>query len=147
MCAPLIGRIDIADYLHEGQIEQVLCGGENYEGSRPCHYEWVELLSRHCRKANVSFVFCGTGSRFVKDGKTYSILVAGSRSKPSAPACRSRASPCALTCATLWALPFRSRTAIARNSGIPVASPAGCTLSVTDVPAADAARQMNCNKR
>lgn len=73
MCAPLIGRIDIADYLHEGQIEQVLCGGENYEGSRPCHYEWVELLSRQCRNANVSFVFCGTGSRFVKDGKTYNI--------------------------------------------------------------------------
>ena len=73
MCAPMIGPVSIRDYLKEGQIEQVLCDGENYGGARPCHYEWVKTLSDECREADVTFVFCGTGRRFVKDGKTYSI--------------------------------------------------------------------------
>lgn len=42
MTAPLIGAIDIERYLNAGQIEQVLCGGENYNGSRTCFYEWVK---------------------------------------------------------------------------------------------------------
>ena len=45
MTAPLIGPVDIGKYLAEGQIEQVICGGENYDGSRLCRYEWVKLLS------------------------------------------------------------------------------------------------------
>lgn len=50
MTAPLIGPVDIGKYLPKGQIEQVLCGGENYDGSRPCHYEWVKLLYNQCRE-------------------------------------------------------------------------------------------------
>ena len=73
MCAPLIGPVDIGRYLDGGLIEQVLCDGENYQGSRPCSYEWVASLSAQCRERNVSFVFCGTGRRFLKDGKMYSI--------------------------------------------------------------------------
>ena len=73
MCAPLIGPVSIRDYLKEGQIEQVLCDGENYGGARPCRYEWVKTLSDECREADVTFVFCGTGRRFIKDGKTYAI--------------------------------------------------------------------------
>ena len=42
MAAPLIGPVDIEKYLTAGQIEQVLCGGENYDGSRLCRYEWVK---------------------------------------------------------------------------------------------------------
>jgi protein gp37 len=71
MTAPLIGAIDIEQYLQLGIIEQVLCGGENYDGSRPCHYDWVKQLSEQCRKYDVSFDFIETGSVFVKDGKTY----------------------------------------------------------------------------
>ena len=71
MCAPFIGAVTIKKYLPEGQIEQVLCDGENYGGARPCHYEWVKALSDECREYNVTFVFCGTGRRFVKDGRTY----------------------------------------------------------------------------
>ena len=44
MCAPLIGPVSIRDHLPAGQIEQVLCEGENYGGSRPCRYEWVKTL-------------------------------------------------------------------------------------------------------
>ena len=71
MCAPFIGSVSIKQYLASGQIEQVLCDGENYSGARPCHYEWVKSLHDECFAYQVTFVFCGTGRRFVKDGKTY----------------------------------------------------------------------------
>ena len=71
MCAPFIGEITLKKYLETGQIEQVLCDGENYGGARPCHYEWVRRLRQECEESNVTFVFCGTGRCFVKGGKTY----------------------------------------------------------------------------
>lgn len=73
MCAPFIGSVSIAKYLPDGQIEQVLCDGENYDGARPCHYEWVKSLHDECAAYNVTFVFCSTGRRFVKDGRLYKI--------------------------------------------------------------------------
>ena len=73
MCAPFLGTVTLKDALATGQIEQVLCDGENYGGSRPCHYEWVKALREECAEADVTFVFCGTGRRFVKDGKLYKI--------------------------------------------------------------------------
>ena len=73
MCAPFVGPVSIRDYLPSGQIEQVLCDGENYDGARPCHYEWVKNLRDECQSADVTFVFCGTGRRFVKDGRIYKI--------------------------------------------------------------------------
>ena len=73
MCAPFIGPVSIAKYLPSGQIEQVLCDGENYGGARPCHYEWVKSLHDECAAHNITFVFCGTGRTFVKDGKLYRI--------------------------------------------------------------------------
>ena len=73
MCAPYIGPVSMKDALVTGQIEQVLCDGENYGGSRPCHYEWVKALRDECAAADVTFVFCGTGRRFVKDGRLYKI--------------------------------------------------------------------------
>lgn len=71
MCAPFIGPVSLKKYLKSGQIEQVLADGENYDGARPCHYEWVRDLRDECERANVTFVFCGTGRCFVKGGKTY----------------------------------------------------------------------------
>lgn len=73
MCAPFIGPVSIRKYLLSGQIEQVLCDGENYGGARPCRYEWVKALRDECAEFNVTFVFCGTGRRFIKDGKEYHI--------------------------------------------------------------------------
>ena len=73
MCAPFIGPVSIEKYLPENQIEQVLCDGENYDGARHCHYEWVKALHDECEKYNVTFVFCGTGRRFMKDGRLYKI--------------------------------------------------------------------------
>ena len=73
MAAPLIGPVDAEKYLATGLIEQVLCGGENYDGARPCHCEWVKTLSDQCRRHDVTFDFIETGTTFVKDGKTYRI--------------------------------------------------------------------------
>ncbi len=71
MCAPLIGEIDLEPFLGDGQIEQVICGGENYGGARPCNYDWVKKLRRACETHQISFCFIETGSVFIKDGKTY----------------------------------------------------------------------------
>lgn len=71
MCAPFIGEITIGKYLDFGQIEQVICGGENYDGARPCRFEWVQCLKNECEEHNVTFCFIETGTVFVKDGVSY----------------------------------------------------------------------------
>lgn len=73
MTAPLIGSIEIGKYLATGQIEQVIAGGENYDGARPCNFDWVKSLSEQCRTHNVTFCFIETGTEFIKDGKRYRI--------------------------------------------------------------------------
>ena len=73
IAAPYIGPVDAEEHLRTGLIEEVLCGGENYDGARPCHYEWVKLLSDQYRQYDVTFNFIETGTIFVKDGKRYRI--------------------------------------------------------------------------
>jgi len=73
MCAPLIGSISIKKYLGAGQIEQVICGGENYDGVRSCNFDWIKTLRQECVTANTNFCFIETGTNFIKDGKTYRI--------------------------------------------------------------------------
>ncbi len=81
MCAPFIGAVSIREYLPAGQIEQVLCDGENYGGARPCRYEWVKALRDECAAFDVTFVFCGTGRRFIKDGRLYRLEENGVQSQ------------------------------------------------------------------
>lgn len=71
MCAPFLGPVDVEPYLATGKIEQVICGGENYDGARPCDFAWVQALSRQCRAHDVTFAFIETGNVLVKDGRTY----------------------------------------------------------------------------
>jgi len=73
MCAPFIGKVSIEKYLVSGIIEQVIAGGENYDGARPCNFDWVKLLRNECEKYNVKFCFIETGNIFIKDGKTYNL--------------------------------------------------------------------------
>lgn len=73
MCAPFIGAVSMEQYLRSGQIEQVICGGENYDGARPCFFDWVQALRAECAAQNVTFCFMETGTIFVKDGKQYHI--------------------------------------------------------------------------
>jgi protein gp37 len=71
MCAPFIGSVDVEKYLSTGQLEQVICGGENYDGARPCDFEWVKRLCEECVEHDVTFCFIETGTYFIKDGKKY----------------------------------------------------------------------------
>lgn len=73
MCAPLIESIDIADYLSQGQLEHVIVGGENYDGARPLHFEWVQAIYQACMEHEVNMDFIETGNYFVKAGKRYTI--------------------------------------------------------------------------
>jgi len=71
MCAPLLGSIHIKKYLATGQLEQVICGGENYDGARPCNFNWIKNLRQECVMTDTTFCFIETGTTFIKDGKTY----------------------------------------------------------------------------
>lgn len=73
MCAPFIGPVSIEKYLSAGQIEQVICGGENYDGARPCNFDWVKSLRAECVAADVTFCFIETGTCFIKDSRLYHI--------------------------------------------------------------------------
>ncbi|MGN0076048.1 MAG: DUF5131 family protein [Parafannyhessea sp.] len=97
MCAPFIGPVDIERYLCAGDqakvanaagrpyqtadgltvnrcgIEEVKCGGENYEDPRPCHFSWVRRLSAQCQAHDVTFAFIETGTRFVVGDREYHI--------------------------------------------------------------------------
>lgn len=73
MCAPFIGPVDLGDALATDQIEQVVCGGENYDGARPCHFDWVLSLREQCLRCDVTFAFIETGTCFIKDSKRYTI--------------------------------------------------------------------------
>lgn len=73
MCAPFIGPVSIGGYLDGGQLEQVICGGENYDGARPCNFEWVKSLRGECVERNITFCFIETGTVFIKDGKKYTM--------------------------------------------------------------------------
>ena len=54
-------------------IEEVKCGGENYENPRPCHFSWVQHLSQQCRAHDVTFAFIETGTRFVVGDREYHV--------------------------------------------------------------------------
>lgn len=71
MCAPFIGPVTIEKYLKENQLEQVIVGGENYDGARPCNFDWVKSLQKECVAHNVKFCFIETGTKFIKDGKVF----------------------------------------------------------------------------
>jgi protein gp37 len=71
MCAPMIGEITLEKYLATGEFSKVLVDGENYDGDRPLHYEWVKRLYDECLRYGVSFDFVGVGNYFIKDGRTY----------------------------------------------------------------------------
>lgn len=73
MTAPLLSAIDMEKYLATGVIEQVIAGGENYNGARSCDFDWIRSLSSQCKRMDVNFCFIETGTNFIKDGKRYHI--------------------------------------------------------------------------
>lgn len=73
MVAPFIRPVNIEKYLATKQIKAVIADGENYDGARPLHYEWVKELYEECKKENIPFDFIGIGNAFVMNGKTYKV--------------------------------------------------------------------------
>ena len=68
-CAPLLGRIDLSQWLHGG-IDRVSVGGETSREARVCDYDWVMAIREQCVNAGVAFWYKNTGTLFRKDGET-----------------------------------------------------------------------------
>lgn len=68
---PMLEAIDIEPYLKNGQIEQVICGGESGDSARLCDYAWILHIREQCVKYHVSFWFKQTGAHFKKGSKVY----------------------------------------------------------------------------
>lgn len=71
ICQPLIGEINLSDYL-DG-VELVVVGGESDRYARPLNYDWVLLIREQCIKKGVAFQFRQCGTHFMKDGKMYTL--------------------------------------------------------------------------
>ncbi|WP_257814179.1 DUF5131 family protein [Burkholderia glumae] len=60
-CEPLLGPLDLSEYLVRGdngmRVDWVIAGGESGPGSRPMDPVWPANLQRQCAKANVPFHF------------------------------------------------------------------------------------------
>ena len=72
-CAPMLTAVNMEPALSSGQIEDVSCGGENYDGCRIIRYDWVKDLSEQCAKHHVNFIWHESGTRPEKDGVVYFI--------------------------------------------------------------------------
>ncbi len=69
MIAPFIGEISLERYLRRNSFNNVWCGGENYNGSRPLYYDWVKKLSDECKKFDTNFNFFETGNTFIHNNQ------------------------------------------------------------------------------
>ena len=69
--APMIGPVDIAEGLKSGQLEEVSCGGENYNNPRPCRMEWVQAVAAQCRQYRTNFTWYESGTNLFVAGKQH----------------------------------------------------------------------------
>jgi protein gp37 len=67
-CEPLIGPVDLTDYLGFG-IQWVIAGGESGGRSRPSHPRWISDLRDQCTAAKVRFLFKQWGNWAPYDSK------------------------------------------------------------------------------
>ena len=74
MLAPLLDEVDITKLIKsKDDIEYINCGGENYKGARPIHYEHIKKISEDSLKLGIPFYFFDTGAYLIKEGKKYFI--------------------------------------------------------------------------
>lgn len=66
-CCPLIEPLDLTSFLNDDSFEHIECCGEigNPDLTRPTYYEWVEDLSKQCKKYNKRFSFMKIGLNFI----------------------------------------------------------------------------------
>ena len=70
---PMLEQIQIERYLADGQIEQVICGGESGPEARLCDYAWILNTMEQCVRCDVPFHFKQTGALFKKGNRIYRI--------------------------------------------------------------------------
>lgn len=60
-CEPLLGSLDLREYLKRGplgtRVDWVIAGGESGPGSRPMEPQWPDALRKQCNAAKVAFHF------------------------------------------------------------------------------------------
>lgn len=71
ICQPLIENINIEQHLNG--VELVMVGGESDFNARPLDYDWVLSIRNQCIKHSVKFNFHQCGTKFIKDGKHYTL--------------------------------------------------------------------------
>lgn len=73
IAAPLIGPLDLNEYLDPVLIEEVAAGGESGKYARTLDFGWVVGLQKQCVAKGIAFNFHQTGSYLRKDGRIYHI--------------------------------------------------------------------------
>ena len=73
ICEPLLGPVDLSEYLEGNWVREVVVGGESGDNARPCRYEWVMDIREQCVKFHVPFTFKQTGAKFIKGNRLYNI--------------------------------------------------------------------------
>ncbi|MGN0745662.1 MAG: DUF5131 family protein [Aristaeellaceae bacterium] len=68
---PLLERVSLEPYLPG--IELVVVGGESDRDARPLDYDWVLDIREQCIRHQVDFEFRQCGTRFIKDGRLYTL--------------------------------------------------------------------------
>lgn len=56
-CEPLLGPVNVAQFLEGGRIDWVIAGGESGPNARPSHSDWFRSLRDQCAAAGVPFHF------------------------------------------------------------------------------------------
>ena len=71
---PLLGALDISEYLAQGYVDWVIAGGESGHNARPMDTKWTRCLLDQCLIANVPFFLKQLGGARDKRGKDRALL-------------------------------------------------------------------------
>ena len=56
-CEPLLGPLDLSEWLGSGRIDWVIAGGESGSKARPTHPHWIQSIRDQCAQFNIPFHF------------------------------------------------------------------------------------------
>jgi len=64
---PMLGSVDLYQWIHDDVLQWVILGGETGPGARPMHPDWARSVRDQCQEAGVPFFFKTWGDlRFTK---------------------------------------------------------------------------------
>ena len=71
---PLLGRLDLTQWLEDGTLQWVIAGGESGARARPMELDWARDLRDQCGAAGVSFFLKQLGGRRGKRGGEAAVI-------------------------------------------------------------------------